>query len=84
MTTCWTHFLQNELETLQNKQKTDCAKRLCRLADTASIRSSGCWTCGTPASEADKIWAQSVWPFPVEERIEGAKGLLALCDGVMA
>ena len=68
----------------KNDQKNKTAKRLCRLADTASIRSSGCWTNGTPATEYYKTWAQTVWPFPIEEEIVGAKGLLALCDGELA
>ena len=67
-----------------SKQKTECAKRLCKLANCAAIRSRGVWVCGTPADEEAKRWAETVWPFPVEERIEGAKGLLALCDGTMA
>ena len=72
-------------ETQQHKKhadKSDCAKRLCKLANTASIRASGCWACGTPATE--KSWAQGVWPFPVEGKIQGAKGLLALCNGELA
>ena len=66
------------------KQKTECAKRLCRLANTASIRSQGVWTCGTPATEADKAWAATVWPFPVKEELRGAKGILAICDGELS
>ena len=68
----------------KNKDKTDCAKRLCQLANCAAIRSRGVWACGTPADESTKRWAETVWPFPVQKPIEGAKGLLALCDGTMA
>ena len=66
------------------KQKTDCAKRLCRLANAASIRSKGVWTCGTPASDYDKRWAATSWPFPVKTEIQGAKGILAICNGELA
>ena len=74
-------------ETQQHKRsddKTKCAKRLCRLANTASIRSQGVWTCGTPASESEKQWAATVWRFPVETELQGAKGILAICDGELA
>ena len=65
----------------ENKNKSECARRLCRLADTASIRSAGVWTCGTPATESERRWAQDIWPFPVKTKVEGPKGLLAICDG---
>ena len=68
----------------KNSDKTDCAKRLCRLANAASIRSEGVWTCGTPASKADKEWAAGIWPFPVDRPLQGAKGMLAICDGALA
>ena len=67
-----------------HRDKSDCAKRLCKLSNTASIRSKGVWCNGEAASESEKDWAESVWPFPVLQQLEVVNRLLSSCDGELA
>ena len=64
--------------------KSDCAKKLYNLGNTASIRSKGIWANGQPASEEDRKWAENHWPFNVEKALEGANGILSKCRGELA
>ena len=57
------------------------ALRLYNLAHAASIRSKKIWATGELASPSDISWAETAWPFPIKKQLEGAKGLLQLCDG---
>ena len=66
-----------------NSAKSDNAKRLCKLANTANIRASGTWCNGEVATPSEKEWAKTVWPFPVTEQIEWAKGLIEICAAVL-
>ena len=64
-------------------KRSDPAKRLCKLAEASCIRSSGEWCNGQVADAATQKWAKDVWPFPVSTPLQGAKGVLAICDGAM-
>ena len=64
-----------------NSAKSDNAKRLCNLANTASIRSKGTWCNGEVASPAEQEWAETGWPFSVKQQVEGANGLVDICAG---
>ena len=66
-----------------NTKRTDCAKRLCALAEASHIRTSGTWCNEVEATDSVKKWAEITWPFPATRKLEGAKGLLAICDGTM-
>ena len=72
-------------ETQQRKEgkKSDTAKKLIKLANTASIRSSGRWCSGEEASPSEKEWAKTVWPFPMDKPAEGINGTVPACEGVM-
>ena len=63
------------------KEKSKAALKLYNLAHAASIRSKGIWATGELASPSDIAWAATAWPFPVRNKLMGAKGLLQLCDG---
>ena len=65
------------------KKKSDTAKKLYDLAHAASIRSKGIWATGEIASPSERSWAETAYPFPITKPLNGAKGLLALCDGVL-
>ena len=44
------------------------------VANTAGIRATGQWRNGTLASEAERAWAESAWPFSMTEETIGAHG----------
>ena len=73
-------------ETQPHKQtkKSDLAKQLINLANTASIRSKGTWCNMQQATASEKEWAKSYWPFDVQQQVEGANGIIEACTGAMS
>ena len=53
-------------------------------AETRLTVFNGIWCSGEEATESEKQWAEIVGPFTVTEQVEGANGLLSICDGEMA
>ena len=42
------------------------------------------WCNGTLATEKEREWAESAWPFPMQEPVVGAHGkVLNTCEGLM-
>ena len=65
--------------------KSPCAKALNHIANTACIRATGQWCNGTLATESEREWAESAWPFPMTEEVVGAHGqVLKTCEGLMS
>ena len=80
-------FLRIE-ETQPDKKwgdKSNCAKALNHIANTACIRATGQWCNGTLASESERAWAEGAWPFPMKEDVMGAHGVVVKAgDGLMS
>ena len=53
------------------------------FADAAHIRAKGTWCSGDEADDEWKRWAETCWPFDVDTELEGAKGVLAKCQGFL-
>ena len=65
-------------------KKSDCAKALNHLANTACIRATGQWCNGELATPKEQEWAATAYPFPMKEKVLGAHNkMLAICDGLM-
>ena len=66
-------------------EKTPCAKALNYIANTACIRATGQWCNGNLATEAEKQWAESAWPFTMNEETVGAHGqVMKPTEGLMS